>query len=129
MSANILSLLNELADSVARLRQSLQNPLLTELEDVLTQAQNSLDAVNAWPGGSDSLQAAIEALPESERTTANQRLQQAREDHAVNAELLQLAMQRNASLQAEAARSAENATYSSEGGFQMDSPGRLLGRF
>lgn len=129
MQANVLSLLNELADSVARLRQSLQNPLLTEMEEVLSHAQASLDKVNAWPGGSDSLQAAIEQLPLSERTLAEQRLEQAREDHAVNAQLLQLAMQRNAALQAEAARSADNATYSSEGGFQMDSPGRLLGRF
>lgn len=129
MSDRILVLLNNLADSVARLRQSLQNPLLTELEDVLAQAQSSLDAVNAWPGGSDSLQAAIDELPESDRAAAQQRLHQAREDHAVNAELLHLAMQRNASLQAEAARSADNATYSSEGGFQMESPGRLLGRF
>jgi hypothetical protein len=129
MSDNVLVLLNELADSVARLRQSLQNPLLTELEDVLLQAQSSLDAVNAWPGGSESLQTAIEQLPAEERTAAEQRLQQAREDHAVNAELLQLAMHRNASLQADAARTADDATYSSEGGFQMESPGRLLGRF
>ena len=129
MSTQVTLLLQDLADSVARLRQSLQNPLLTELEDVLIQAQTSLDAVNAWPGGSESLQKSIEQLPPTERIAAEKRLQQAREDHAVNAELLQLAMQRNATLLAEAARSVDNATYSSEGGFQMESPGRLLGRF
>jgi hypothetical protein len=38
-------------------------------------------------------------------------------------------MQRNAALQAEAAITAEEATYSSDRAYQMGSSGRLLGKF
>lgn len=128
MSSPVSDLVADLADSVAQLRASLQHPLLSDLESVLTKAQTSLDAVNAWPGGSEALQAAIDLLPEDDKSLVKQQLEQARADHAVNAELLALAMQCNAALQAEAARTAESATYSSDRGYQMGAEGRLLGK-
>ena len=128
MHTSVTALVAELADSVAQLRSSLQHPLLSDLESVLAKAQTSLDAVNSWPGGSEALQAAIDQLPEASKTQVKQQLEQARADHAVNAELLALAMQRNAALQAEAARTAEGATYSSDRGYQMGAEGRLLGK-
>lgn len=124
-----MAVLVDLSDSVSRLRASLQNPLLSDLEEVLLKAQNALAAVNDWPGGTDALQAAMAALGQPQKQKAEQLLQQARQDHALNSELLSLAMQRNAALQAEAARTADAATYSSEGGYQMGDTGRLLGKF
>lgn len=128
MSSSVTELVAELADSVAQLRTSLQHPLLSDLESVLAKAQSSLDAVNAWPGGSEALQAAIDSLPQAQKDQVQRQLEQARADHAINAELLTLAMQRNAALQAEAARTTDAATYSSDRGYQMGAEGRLLGK-
>lgn len=129
MTPKLQELAVHLAESVAQLKASLQHPLLSDLEAVLAKAQASLDAVNDWPGGSEGLQAAMEALDPAEKAHIEGLLSQARQDQAVNAQLLTLAMQRNAALQAEAARTAEAATYSSDGGFQMGDSGRLLGKF
>ena len=129
MATQVTALLHDLADSVGQLRAALQNPLLSDMEQVLARAQAALDAVNAWPGGSEALQAAMDELPPEAKALAQERLSQARQDHAVNAELLALAMQRNAALQAEAAITAEEATYSSDRAYQMGSSGRLLGKF
>ena len=129
MSAALTELINELSEAVAQLRNSLQNPLLADLEQVLARAQASLDGVNAWPGGSEALRQALDSLPPAQKDAAEKLLQQARTDHAVNAELLTLAMQRNTALQAEAALSSDAATYSSDRGYQMGSSGRLLGKF
>lgn len=129
MSTPITELLENLADSVSQLRTALQNPLLSDMEQVLARAQSALDAVNAWPGGSEALQAAMNELPADARAQAQECLDQARQDHAVNAELLALAMQRNAALQAEAALTDDEATYSSDRAYQMGGSGRLLGKF
>lgn len=129
MSNHVTEILQDLADSVGQLRTALQNPLLSDMEQVLARAQAALDAVNAWPGGSEALQASLELLPPEGKALAQERLNQARQDHAVNAELLALAMQRNAALQAEAAITADEATYSSDRAYQMGNSGRLLGKF
>lgn len=128
MTTAIQALVIDLADSVAQLRTSLEHPLLLNLESVLDKAQAALEAVNAWPGGSEALQAALESLPQPQKDETQQLLTQSRADHAVNAELLNLAMQRHAAMQAEAARTAEAATYSSDRGYQMGGSGRLLGK-
>ena len=129
MPSPVQSLVVDLADSVAQLRTSLEHPLLLNLESVLDKAQVALEAVNAWPGGSEALQAALDNLPQSQKDETQQLLTQSRADHAVNAQLLTLAMQRHAAMQAEAARTAESATYSSDRAYQMGPSGRLLGKF
>jgi hypothetical protein len=55
-------------------------------------------------------------------------LAQARADHATCGELIRLALQRNAALQAYTAQNDPAATYSAEGGVSMGSAGQLLGK-
>jgi hypothetical protein len=128
-SADLCALVQQLAESVSELKASLQHPLLADLEQVLIRSQAALEAVNTWPGGTEALQTALEALPEPLRSALRGQIEQARRDHALNAELLSLAMQRTAALQAEAVRTTEAATYASDGGYKMGDSGRLLGKF
>jgi hypothetical protein len=129
MSTQAIDLIEAVAQAVAQLRQKLDKASFVDLEDALVQTQRSLDALNLFPGGPEGLRMYIGSLPPDEKERANLKLEQARFDHQVNAELLALAMQRNAALQAYAAQSSQDATYSSDGGFQMGSSGQLLGKF
>ena len=122
-------LLEEVVQAVSGLRQLLEQQRLTELEPALVSTQLAVNKLNAFPGGVAGLRSAIEALPESLREQALEKLQRARQDYDVNAELIRLAMQRNAALQAYAAQSSAAATYSSEGGVSMVNTGSLLGKF
>jgi hypothetical protein len=126
---DILPLLSALAQSVAALRKVLESHELTALEPVLAEVQSYLDKVNGFPGGTQGLQQAIEQLPEPTRSETQQLLAQAKLDHQINSQLIRLAMQRNAALQAYTAQSSAAATYSSEGGVAMVNPGQLLGKF
>jgi hypothetical protein len=126
---DILPLLSALAQSVAALRKVLESHELTALELVLAEVQSYLDKVNGFPGGTQGLQQAIEQLPEPTRSETQQLLEQAKLDHQINSQLIRLAMQRNAALQAYTAQSSAAATYSSEGGVAMVNPGQLLGKF
>ncbi len=122
-------LLDEVVQAVSSLRQLLEQQRLTELESALVSTQMAVNKLNAYPGGVAGLRAAIDALPEELREPALDKLQRARQDYDVNAELIRLAMQRNAALQAYAAQSSAAATYSSEGGVSMVNTGSLLGKF
>jgi flagellar biosynthesis/type III secretory pathway chaperone len=122
-------LLDEVVQAVSGLRQLLEQQRLTELEPALVNTQLAVNKLNAYPGGVAGLRTAIEALPDGLREQALEKLQRARQDHDVNAELIRLAMQRNAALQAYAAQSSAAATYSSEGGVSMVNTGSLLGKF
>lgn len=122
-------LLDEVVQAVSSLRQLLEQQRLTELESALVSTQMAVNKLNAYPGGVAGLRAAIDALPEELREPALAQLQRARQDYDVNAELIRLAMQRNAALQAYAAQSSAAATYSSEGGVSMVNTGSLLGKF
>jgi flagellar biosynthesis/type III secretory pathway chaperone len=122
-------LLDEVVQAVAGLRLLLEQQRLTELEPALVNTQLAVNKLNAYPGGVAGLRAAIEGLPDGEREQALEKLQRARQDYDVNAELIRLAMQRNAALQAYAAQSSAAATYSSEGGVSMVNTGSLLGKF
>ena len=122
-------LLDEVVQAVAGLRLLLEQQRLTELEPALVNTQLAVNKLNAYPGGVAGLRAAIEELPDGEREQALEKLQRARQDYDVNAELIRLAMQRNAALQAYAAQSSAAATYSSEGGVSMVNTGSLLGKF
>ena len=122
-------LLDEVVQAVSSLRQLLEQQRLTELESALVSTQMAVNKLNAYPGGVAGLRAAIDALPEELREPALDKLQRARQDYDVNAELIRLVMQRNAALQAYAAQSSAAATYSSEGGVSMVNTGSLLGKF
>ena len=89
----------------------------------------ALKALEDYPGGVEGLRQFIATLPEDEQTQLNTRLAQARDDHQLNTDLIKLAMQRNAALQAYAAQSSAGATYSSEGGVSFLGGGQLLGKF
>lgn len=126
---DIHSLLDEVGLAVGQLRRLLEQQQLQTLESALASTQLAVDKLNAYPDGVAGLRSAIEALPEPLREHALAKLQRLREDYAVNAELIRLAMQRNAAVQAYAAQSSAAATYSSEGGVSMANPGSLLGKF
>jgi hypothetical protein len=126
---DILPLLSALAQSVAALRKVLESNELTSLEPVLAEVQSYLDKVNGFPGGTQGLQQAMAQLPEPTRSETQQLLEQAKLDHQINSQLIRLAMQRNAALQAYTAQSSAAATYSSEGGVAMVNTGQLLGKF
>jgi flagellar biosynthesis/type III secretory pathway chaperone len=122
-------LLDEVVQAVSSLRQLLEQQRLTELESALVSTQLAVTKLNAYPGGVAGLRAAIDALPDDLRESAVNKLQLAKQDYDINAELIRLAMQRNAALQAYAAQSSAAATYSSEGGVSMVNMGSLLGKF
>jgi len=125
----IHALLDEVVQAVSGLRQLLEQQRLTELEPALVSTQLAVNKLNGYPGGVAGLRSAIDALPDGVREQALEKLEQAKQDHQINAELIRLAMQRNAALQAYAAQSSAAATYSSEGGVSMVNTGSLLGKF
>lgn len=122
-------LVNQVAAAVGRLRACLEQLDMKALEDSIAQAQVAVNALNAFPGGADAVLAHINSLPQNERETLVETLKQARQDQDINAELIRLAMQRNAALQAHFAQQSESATYSQEGGVPVKDSGKLLGRF
>jgi uncharacterized protein YoxC len=129
MSHTITVLLEEVSQAVSQLRQTLEQQQLTQLESVLTSTQVAVHKLNNHPGGVNGLRQDIDNLPDQVRSRCLALLQQAKQDYEINAELIRLAMQRNAALQAYAAQSSSAATYSSEGGVSLVSTGQLLGKF
>ena len=92
-------------------------------------SQMALKSLENHPGGVDGLKQLIATFTPEQQTQLNERLAQARSDHQINGELIRLAMQRNAALQAYAAQSSAGATYSSEGGVSFLGGSQLLGKF
>ena len=123
------ALVEEVAQAVHALRITLENHELPGLEEAILNSQMALKALEDHPGGVEGLRQLIATLSEDEQTQLNTRLEQARADHQLNADLIRLAMQRNAALQAYAAQSSAGATYSSEGGVSFLGGGQLLGKF
>jgi flagellar biosynthesis/type III secretory pathway chaperone len=124
-----LPLLEQVSKSVATLRQTLEQHALPNLEAALIETETALQALNLFPGGVEGLRKAMDLLPSELRDRCHQLLEQAKQDHQINAELIRLAMQRNAALQAYTAQSSSAATYSSEGGVAMVNSGQLLGKY
>lgn len=129
MAQGIAELARKVADSVALLKQTLEKNQLEALESAIAQVQVAMDALGAFPGGSDALVLAIDQLPAEQRAQARSLLQQAKLDHEVSGQLIRMAQQRNAALQAYTAQHSAAATYSSEGGVSMVGSGNLLGKF
>jgi hypothetical protein len=123
------NLVEQVATAVSELRTTLENHALPGLESAILNSQMALQALEDYPGGVEGLRQFIATLPEDEQTQLNTRLTQARDDHQLNTDLIKLAMQRNAALQAYAAQSSAGATYSSEGGVSFLGGGQLLGKF
>jgi flagellar biosynthesis/type III secretory pathway chaperone len=124
-----LPLLEQVSTSVGTLRQTLEQHALPNLEAALIETETALQALNRFPGGIAGLRQAMDLLPGELRDRCHQLLEQAKQDHQINAELIRLAMQRNAALQAYTAQSSSAATYSSEGGVAMVNSGQLLGKY
>ena len=123
------NLVEQVAIAVAELRTTLENHALPGLETAILNSQMALKALENHPGGVEGLRQLIATLSEDEQAQLNARLEKARADHQLNADLIRLAMQRNAALQAYAAQSSAGATYSSEGGVSFLGGGQLLGKF
>ncbi len=129
MSATVSDLVEQVAHAVAQLRTTLEKHELPGLEAAILKAQQALQSLENFPGGVDGLRKRIAILSIDEQKLLNEQLEQARSDHQINAELIRLALQRNAALQAYAAQSSAAATYSSEGGVSFLGGGQLLGKF
>ena len=123
------NLVEQVATAVAELRTTLENHALPGLEEAILNSQMALKALENHPGGVEGFRQLIATLPEEQQQQLNARLTQARDDHQLNTDLIKLAMQRNAALQAYAAQSSAGATYSSEGGVSFLGGGQLLGKF
>ena len=123
------ALIEQVAHAVHELRITLENHALPNLETAILNSQMALQSLETHPGGVDGLKQLIASFPEDQQKQLNERLAQARSDHHLNGELLRLAMQRNAALQAYAAQSSASAIYSSEGGVAFLGGGQLLGKF
>ena len=123
------ALVEEVAQAVHALRITLEHHELPGLETAILNSQMALKGLENHPGGVDGLKQLIATYSEEQQKQLNDRLAQARADHQLNTELIRLAMQRNAALQAYAAQSSASATYSSEGGVSFFGGGQLLGKF
>jgi flagellar biosynthesis/type III secretory pathway chaperone len=122
-------LVTQVSDAVSQLKHCLEQLDMKALELAIAQAQVAVDQLNAFPGGAEAVLAQINQHDSAERNTLIAKLEQARQDQDINAELIRLAMQRNAALQAHFAQQSDSATYSQEGGVPVSDPGKLLGRF
>lgn len=122
-------LVEQVAQAVAQLRSTLEKHELPGLEAAILNTQTALQALEKHPGGVEGLRQLIATFPADTQKQLNDRLAQARLDHQINADLIRLALQRNAALQAYAAQSSAAATYSSEGGVSFLGGGQLLGKF
>ncbi len=123
------ALVEQVSSAVSELRTTLENHELPGLETAILNSQMALKALEDHPGGVGGLRKLIATFSEEQQAQLNSRLAQARTDHQLNSELIRLAMQRNAALQAYAAQSSAGATYSSEGGVSFLGGGQLLGKF
>lgn len=123
------ALVEQVSNAVAELRATLEKHELPGLETAILNSQMALKALENHPGGVEGLRQLIATFPQEQQDQLNTQLTQARTDHQLNSELIRLAMQRNAALQAYAAQSSAGATYSSEGGVSFLGGGQLLGKF
>ena len=123
------ALVEQVAQAVSELRITLENHALPGLEAAIVNSQMALKSLENHPGGVDGLKQLIATFTPEQQSLLNERLEEARSDHQLNRDLIRLAMQRNAALQAYAAQSSAGATYSSEGGVSFLGGGQLLGKF
>lgn len=128
MSADIEGLVQGLTLAVTALKQTLEQHQIEQIEADLKAVQTAMDAIHAYPDGTDGLVAALNLLPAEQSKRLRNSLELAKADHALCGELIKLALQRNAALQAYTAQNDPAATYSAEGGVSMGGRGQLLGK-
>jgi flagellar biosynthesis/type III secretory pathway chaperone len=85
------------------------------MNDALVKTQAALDELNAYPGGIEQLKLDINQLPSPLKEEVSAKLEAATLDHQINGELIRLAIQKNAALQAYVAQQSDSATYSNKG--------------
>ena len=85
------------------------------MNDALANTQAALDELNAYPGGIEQLKLDIDQLPSPLKEEVSAKLELATLDHQINGELIRLAIQKNAALQAYVAQQSDSATYSNKG--------------
>ncbi len=104
-----------MASALAHLRSRLEQDDLDGLMDALAKTQAALDQLNAYPGGIEQLKRDIDSLASPLREEIQKTLESATLDHQINGELIRLALQKNAALQAYIAQQSDSATYSNKG--------------
>ena len=115
MSSNPAVQISNVAACLAHLRLRLEQNDIEGMTDALGKTQIALDELNAYPGGIDQLKADIEQLPSPLKEEVKAQLEAATLDHQINGELIRLAIQKNAALQAYIAQQSDSATYSNKG--------------
>lgn len=115
MSSPILDKVQAVHAALQHLRTSLESNDLDALPEALTQAQSAVDSLNAYPGGVEQLRTDIHQMPEAQQQQVRQLLDEASVNQQVNGQLIKLAMQKNAALQAYIAQESDAATYSNTG--------------
>ncbi len=113
MSASLI--IEQMAASVGHLRSVLEAERVDDYAQAIDAAQKALDAINAFPEGIDGLRAEIERAAERDKLRLRELIMKASVDHKVNGELIRLATQKNAALQATVAQQSASATYSERG--------------
>ncbi len=101
--------------AVSELRSALEAERVNDYPDAIANAQKSLDVITNFPGGLDQLRSEIDRCPEQEKLRLRELLMKASVDHKVSGELIRIAMQKNAALQANVAQQSPAATYSGRG--------------
>jgi len=109
------SVIEQMAASVGALRAVLEAERIDEYPAAIEAAQKALDAIASYPGGIDSLRSALDRSAEQEKLRLRELITMASIDHKVNGELIRIAMQKNAALQATVAQQSAEATYSERG--------------
>lgn len=115
MSSNPAVQISNVASSLAHLRLRLEQNDIDGMTDALGKTQAALDELNAYPGGIEQLKKDIDQLPSPLKEEVNAKLEAATLDHQINGELIRLAIQKNAALQAYIAQQSDSATYSNKG--------------
>ena len=115
MSSNPAVQISNVASSLAHLRLRLEQNDVDGMTDALAKTQVALDELNAYPGGIEQLKKDIDQLPSPLKEEVNAKLEAATLDHQINGELIRLAIQKNAALQAYIAQQSDSATYSNKG--------------
>jgi flagellar biosynthesis/type III secretory pathway chaperone len=107
--------IGNVASSLAHLRSRLEQNDINGMNDALVNTQAALDELNAYPGGIEQLKLDINQLPSPLKEEVSAKLEAATLDHQINGELIRLAIQKNAALQAYVAQQSDSATYSNKG--------------
>ncbi len=115
MNSNPAVQISNVASSLAHLRSRLEQNDINGMNDALVNTQAALDELNAYPGGIEQLKLDINQLPSPLKEEVSAKLEAATLDHQINGELIRLAIQKNAALQAYVAQQSDSATYSNKG--------------